>query len=44
MKEGTQTAWHDECLELHCVQDADKLDAMGGRVQQHPRTNGSVLN
>jgi uncharacterized protein len=23
------TEWHRTCLELHCVQDADKLDAMG---------------
>ncbi|TNY23038.1 hypothetical protein DMC30DRAFT_348010 [Rhodotorula diobovata] len=27
--EGGQAEWHLTCLELHCVQDADKLDAMG---------------
>lgn len=26
---GLQTPWHESCVELHCVQDADKLDAMG---------------
>jgi uncharacterized protein len=23
------TKWHDTCIELHCVMDADKLDALG---------------
>jgi len=26
---GGWTPWHDTCVELHCVLDADKLDALG---------------
>jgi uncharacterized protein len=28
---GTEgwTNWHQNCIELHCVMDADKLDALG---------------
>ena len=26
---GQWTQWHENCIELHCVMDADKLDALG---------------
>ena len=26
---GGWTSWHKNCVELHCVMDADKLDAIG---------------
>jgi len=28
-KAGEWTEWHDKCVELHAVQDADRLDAVG---------------
>jgi uncharacterized protein len=29
LRKNGWTSWHQSCIELHCVMDADKLDALG---------------
>lgn len=44
---GAWTEWHETCKEYHCVQDADRLDAIGGmgilRVAAYSGAHGQPL-
>lgn len=44
---GEWSAWHDTCAELHAVQDADRLDAIGAvgvmRCAAYSATKNRIL-